>query len=41
MQISFTADDVAYTMNMWLETDDLAIHGWAVDYITGIEVKDN
>lgn len=38
--VEFTADDVAYTLNMWLETDGLAIHGWAVDYLAGIEVVD-
>jgi peptide/nickel transport system substrate-binding protein len=35
-----SADDVAYTLNMWLETDELPVHGWAVDYIAGIEVPD-
>lgn len=38
--VEFTADDVAYTLNMWLETDGLAIHGWAVDYLAGVEVVD-
>lgn len=38
--VEFTADDVAYTLNMFLETEDLAIHGWAVDYIDSVEVKD-
>lgn len=38
--VEFTADDVAYTLNMWLETEALAINGWAVDYIDSVEVKD-
>ena len=38
--VEFTADDVAYTMNMWMETEGIAIHGWAIDYIAGIEVVD-
>ncbi|MCC6166302.1 MAG: ABC transporter substrate-binding protein [Caldilineaceae bacterium] len=38
--VEFTADDVAYTLNMWLETEELAINGWAVDYIDSVEVKD-
>jgi len=38
--VEFTADDVVYTLNMWLETENLAVHGWAVDYIASVEAKD-
>jgi peptide/nickel transport system substrate-binding protein len=38
--VEFTAEDVAYTINMWLETENLAIHGWATDYIESVEVQD-
>jgi peptide/nickel transport system substrate-binding protein len=38
--VEFTADDVAYTLNMWLETDQIAVHGWATDYIESVEVTD-
>jgi len=38
--VEFTAEDVAYTLNMWLETDAIAVHGWAVDYIESVEVTD-
>ncbi len=39
--VEFTAADVAYTMNMWLETEGLAIHGWAIDYLESVEAVDD
>jgi peptide/nickel transport system substrate-binding protein len=36
----FTADDVAYTLQMWIDNDTLAIHGWVVDYIKDFQVQD-
>lgn len=38
--VEFTAEDVVYTFNMWLETEELSIHGWAVDYIESVELTD-
>lgn len=38
--VEFTADDLAFTLNMWLETENIAIHGWATDYIESVEVVD-
>ncbi len=38
--VEFTAEDVAFTLNMWLETEEIAINGWAVDYIASVEVQD-
>jgi peptide/nickel transport system substrate-binding protein len=38
--VEFTADDLVYTLNMWLETEGIAIHGWATDYIESIEQVD-
>jgi len=36
--VEFTAEDVAFTFQMWFDNEDLAIHGWAVDYIDSWEV---
>lgn len=38
--VEFTADDLLYTLNMWLETEGIAIHGWATDYIDSVEQVD-
>lgn len=37
----FTAEDVAFTFDMWFQNEDLAIHGWAIDYIDSWEVVDD
>ena len=37
----FTTDDLDYTFQMWFDTPDLPIHGWAIDYIDSWEVVDD
>ncbi|MBE2240843.1 MAG: ABC transporter substrate-binding protein [Caldilineaceae bacterium] len=38
--VEFTSDDVIFTLQTWMDTETLAIHGWAVDYIAGFEAVD-
>jgi peptide/nickel transport system substrate-binding protein len=38
--VEFTTDDLDYTFQMWMDTEALPIHGWAVDYIDNWEVVD-
>ena len=37
----FTTADLDFTFQMWFDTEDLPIHGWAVDYIDSWEVVDD
>lgn len=38
--VEFTTADLDYTFQMWFDTPDLPIHGWAIDYIDSWEVVD-
>ncbi len=38
--VEFTSDDVIYTLQMWMDTDAIAIHGWAVDYLKDFKATD-
>lgn len=38
--VQFTADDVAFTFQMWLDNPALPVNGWATDVIESFEVVD-
>ena len=38
--VEFTTDDIVYTLQMWMDNDTIAIHGWAVDYIKDFKAID-
>lgn len=38
--VEFTTEDLAYTFQAWLDTPNVPIHGWAVDFIDSFEVVD-
>lgn len=38
--VQFTAEDVAFTLQMWFDTPEFPVNGWATNYIDSWEVVD-